>query len=464
MVQSNSIEVIDHFQISPPQGAVPATASIPLSFLDMLWLLCRPMQRLFFYDFPHPIPYLMQNILPSLTTSLSLTLQHFYPFAGNLAYPPPPLKPHIVFTNSDSIPFTVAQTTTVDFNEIIRDHVRDVRELHPLVPKLPPSRSTQDGTRMLPLLAVQLTLFPNLGLCIGFAFQHVAGDGVAFNHFVKFWAFVFRSSELTHVEKWLPCLDRGILKDPREVESHFLKACWEGAPPGDHNIDATQDDSSLADKVRATFRISKENIEKLKRQVSDHTLGQLHASTFTVTSAIIWVALIKTEGYEAGVLPDVDKPCYFDFPVDCRERLEKKVPNNYFGNCVGVCFVPARRGELLGDNGIVVAAKTIGEKIKEFIEGGVLRDAETWLTTWKEMHAEGKSLFSVASSPRLRVYETDFGWGRPKKSEVVHVDSTEAVSISDCRDGGGGVEIGLALTRSKMDVFTVVFEQHLKQM
>jgi hypothetical protein len=67
----------------------------------------------------------------------------------------------------------------------------------------------------------------------------------------------------------------------------------------------------------------------------------------------------------------------------------------------------------------------------------------------------------VSGSPKLDVYETDFGWGKPKKSDVVHHDSSGTISLSDCRDGGSGIEIGLALERSRMNNFMNIFHEQL---
>ncbi|KAK9285951.1 hypothetical protein L1049_025153 [Liquidambar formosana] len=104
----------------------------------------------------------------------------------------------------------------------------------------------------------------------------------------------------------------------------------------------------------------------------------------------------------------------------------------YFGNCLALCFVSAKRAELVGENGVFAAAKAIGRKVKE-LESGVLRGAEKWMSKWKELGEEGR-LVSVAGSPKLLVYDTDFGWGRPKKSEVVHVEVSGTFSLAECRD------------------------------
>ncbi|XVF65666.1 hypothetical protein PTKIN_Ptkin09bG0267900 [Pterospermum kingtungense] len=94
MTQHCSIKVLEQSHVSPPPGSVPAT-SLPLTFFDTLWFSCCHMQRLFFYEFPYPTSHFIKNSLPNLKNSLSLTLQHFFPFAGNLRLPPSPQRLYI---------------------------------------------------------------------------------------------------------------------------------------------------------------------------------------------------------------------------------------------------------------------------------------------------------------------------------------------------------------------------------
>ncbi|KAG5224905.1 coumaroyl-CoA:anthocyanidin O-glucoside-6''-O-coumaroyltransferase [Salix suchowensis] len=410
-LSSGYIKVTDHFRVSPPLGSVPTT-SLPLTFFDYPWLLCRPMERLFFYELPYP-------------NSLSLTLQHFFPLASNLMCPPSPRKPYILFKDGDSIPFTVVEST-LDFDQVIGDQARD----------WPPTRVTSDDTRVVPLLALQVAVFPNSGICIGAKFCHVVADGTAFNHFMKSWASIFRSREdIACLEKsMLPSHDRSGIKDPLELESIFTKQWWNWASSWDYDLGSTRDDQ-LGDKVGVTFTISQTLIERLKG-ARIHICGCM---CFT------WVNLIKSQEKEASDLFDSDEVYHFVFVADCRHRLETKLPETYFGNCLAICFVPVKKRELLGEHGIIIAAKAIGGKVKE-LERGVLLGAEKWISSWKEISEQGR-LVTVAGSPKLRAYETDFGWGRPRKTEVPHVHAS------------GGVEIGLAISKGQMDVFHGIFEQ-----
>ncbi|CAN1832787.1 Malonyl-CoA:anthocyanidin 5-O-glucoside-6''-O-malonyltransferase [Linum perenne] len=54
---------------------------------------------------------------------------------------------------------------------------------------------------------------------------------------------------------------------------------------------------------------------------------------------------------------------------------------------------------------------------------------------------EGLIGVGVAGSPRLGVYDVDFGFGRPNKVEITSIDRTPGMSMTDSRDGSGGIEV-----------------------
>lgn len=91
----------------------------------------------------------------------------------------------------------------------------------------------------------------------------------------------------------------------------------------------------------------------------------------------------------------------------------------------------------------------------------MLRGAENWIPKYASMAK--RRIVIVAGSPRFRLYETDFGWGRPRKTEVVSIDRTEGLYIGDCKDEEGGVvEFGLAMPKLEWLVFASFFEEGLK--
>ncbi|GMY29691.1 Transferase domain-containing protein [Fagus crenata] len=473
MALTYAVKVLEQSHVSPPPGSVPTT-SLPLTFLDIPWFLFSTMQRVFFYELPYPTTnHFTQTILPNLKHSLSLALQLFFPLAAKLRLPPLPHMPHILYTEGDSVLLTIAESRC-DFNHLIGNHARDVRESHPLVPKLlPPAISELDNTQVLPdLLAIQVTVFPNSGISIGITFSHLVADGRAFHHFMKSWACIYRKSigDLTCLDKSvvLPFLSRDVIEieDPNGFKlSSMMKEYWSTWAEVWREGTSPIADSVLSDKVRATFVLSRAQIGRLKSWVSIQYMNNneqetLYVSTFVVVCAIIWVCMIKTEDSEISDLLHNDMLCYFCFVADIRNRHGVAVPATYFGNYLAVCFAQAKRKELMVENGIVTAVKAIGKKVQE-LESGAFREAEKWMSGIKEVLESGPFV-SVAGSPKLGVYETNFGWGRPKKSEVLHIDDSKSISLAESRDEEGGIEVGLALSRSKMENFKAILEQDLQ--
>ncbi|XVF82836.1 hypothetical protein PTKIN_Ptkin16aG0082300 [Pterospermum kingtungense] len=141
-----SVEVIEEVShVCPPPGSVP-TSSLPLTFLDIMFLGSPSggVKGLFFYDFRFSTSHFMQTTLPNLKTFLSLTLRIFFPFAGNLVFPPPPQLSYNLYTENDSLSFVVTESKA-DFNHPIGDHAQHYQEFQAFVPELPPA-STASGT------------------------------------------------------------------------------------------------------------------------------------------------------------------------------------------------------------------------------------------------------------------------------------------------------------------------------
>ncbi|KAJ7960634.1 Anthocyanin 5-aromatic acyltransferase [Quillaja saponaria] len=485
------LKVIDHFQVSPPQGSVP-TSSLPLSFFDFPFLVSSQTRRIFFYEFPYSTNHFLETVIPCLKQSLSLSLQHFFPFAANLVFPTKPKKPHIHYVDdatSSSIPFTVAEST-LDFNHLVADYSRDISDIYPLVPKMPPALALEDDTLLFPLMAIQVTVMSNSGFAIGTNFHHIVGDGMAFHHFMKTWASASNRlirkkapSESREVEEEeegihnsLPIFNDGsMVQDPNGVELCFLNHWWNWGPKVLLMVGSARAGQHLTIdllEVKATFKLDKNHIDKLKHWISHKSqeakekeeLASLRLSTFVVTCALIWICLAKSE--QNTNMENEDEELYhFGFLANCRSRYEfLSIPWTYFGNCVAPGYVTLKRRKLVGENGIVEAAKAIRNKVKELEKDGVLRGAERWLLEGMEK-AKSKHHFVIAGSPKLSVYETDFGWGKPIKSEVIHDRGSVSISLSDCREkNSGGIEVGVGLGRDQMNHFAEIWEQSLRML
>ncbi|KAG8072942.1 hypothetical protein GUJ93_ZPchr0006g46163 [Zizania palustris] len=433
---------------SPPA----AGGVLPLTFFDVPWLFTGPVERVFFYSYPHPVEYSTDHLVPSLVSSLSAALHSFYPLLGCVR----PCQDggggyEFCSTggNEDRVELTVAESSD-DFEELSSGGPRDVGRLYSLVPQLP---RTEDGS--FALAAVQVTVFPGKGLAVGVSIHHVACDDSSFMHFVKTWAGHCRMSVDGDavVVPPLPLLDRGVVADPLGLAARTLDEMRQLAASGPPPPPPAGPPPKL---VMTSFSLSRDRIDKLKQRVTASSNG-VHCSAFTVACAYAWTCLVRVDGSSAG-----KERAHLLFSVECRRRLAPPVPQEYLGNCLRPCFVEVDMGDLLGPDGVVTAAKGIGAAIKG-LDDGVLDGADGWFH--KIMSMVPHRPMSVGGSPRYGVYDTDFGLGRPRKVELVSIDKTPGtVSMAEGSDGQGGIEIGVALPEAEMAQFTSFFSDGWKQL
>ncbi|KAF6173546.1 hypothetical protein GIB67_042676 [Kingdonia uniflora] len=95
------------------------------------------------------------------------------------------------------------------------------------------------------------------------------------------------------------------------------------------------------------------------------------------------------------------------------------------------CFNSATKSDLIGEDGIIVATERI---------------------------------HTAAGSPNLKAYDTNFGWGNPKKVKIASISDTGAISLAERSDGEVEVEVGLALKESEMDDFASIFADTIKSL
>ncbi|XP_057953910.1 phenolic glucoside malonyltransferase 1-like [Malania oleifera] len=454
MAPSPMVTVLEQSRIAPPPAAVTDT-TLRLTFFDLPWLHDPLIHHLFLYEIRHPKTHFIHSIIPTLKYSLSLTLKHYYPLAGNLILPPLSGKPELRYVHGDSVSLTFAECGG-NFNHLTGNHARRVVEFHPLVPYLPTATASSEAI-VGPLMAIRVTLFPNSGICIGFTFRRVTADGSAFTGFIRSWASVSKlgGDAALVAGGSLPFYDRSVVEDPNELESTF----W--AEVGKRKFDGSKFHLQPTENVLATFVMDPTHVNRLKEHVSAQRLNLSHVSSFTVICAYVWSCVVRARA-ESGEEMEENEPEHFVFGADGRALLDPPVPATYFGNCLLRCLATAKRGQLVGEDGVAIAAKVIGEAIRGRLRGeeGVLKGAEKWISEFGALKRE--RVMGVAGSPRFAVYEMDFGWGRPKKSEVVSVDVTGSISLNECRDPEAGLEVGLALPKAKMDAFGTIFANGLK--
>ncbi|XP_058757032.1 malonyl-coenzyme A:anthocyanin 3-O-glucoside-6''-O-malonyltransferase-like [Vicia villosa] len=438
------------------------TTSLPLTFLDLPFAGPKYVERQFFYKFPHPTNHFHQTTLPSIKHSLSLTLQYFFPLVGNLHCPPPPHKPFILCTQNDALTLTVIESSA-DFNNLSSNHhPKSVTDFNHLVPKLTQKIDLDDNdTLIFSLMALQVSFFPNHGICIAISYCHVMDDYFC-NYFMKSWSFIHKKCELVDM-KSLPCFDRQILKDPKGLENILLKGYFEQRKTWKNRflLPSQTIEEEHQDYVKTTIIFTKEEIEGMKRWILKKWKTNYHEieapkflSSFVVTCAFVWATMVKTINRNNN--DDDEKDEYFCFVGDCRERLGYQIPDGYFGNCLTLCFAIVKRKDVKGKYGFVNTVKAIQDAITK-MKNDPLEDAEKWDAMFKKVFMSGNHLL-VSGSPKFNVYETDFEFGNPIKVEMM-MHSSKDISLAESGDKKGGLEVGLISKAEELEHLYSLIEQ-----
>ncbi|CAI0452696.1 unnamed protein product [Linum tenue] len=472
----SATRLVEICRVTPPPEYSSTEISLPLTFFDTIWLKFHPVERIFFYRLSSSATSSPSEfhaaVVPRLKRSLSLALHRFLPLAGNLTWPADADVPLILYSPGDGVSLTIAESAADEFDPLAGDGPRDAILSRAYLPKLCVSKS--NGA----VLALQITLFPSKGFCIGVAAHHAVLDGKSTVMFLKAWAHI--SSKLgscddgdgSLTEELTPFLDRTVVKDPEGIALEDVQA-WMCLCGGQKSLElwpeAVPTDSE-SNQVRATFKLSKQDILRLKQSVmlqlesndSKLEIRPRNLSTFVVTSTYALVCMVKAK----GLVLEEDKKALLIFSADCRSRLEPPLPSNYFGNCVMPFNADLTIGNLIDhEAGITYAAHKLVEVIRE-LEKGVLVGAKGRLARFfgemEERKDEVVIGVGVAGSPRFGVYGVDFGYGRPEKVEITSIDGSSAMSMAESGDGSGGVEVGVVMRRHEMEKFTSFFTDGLK--
>ncbi|KAL3643254.1 hypothetical protein CASFOL_014069 [Castilleja foliolosa] len=450
------VTVVEHSTISPAADSdIPTELSLPVVFFDMLWYDCPANHYVLFFDLPAcSKSHFLDKIVPDLKSSLSLTLAQFLPLSGNIIHPTTPENmPLIRYQYGDSVSFLVSESSA-DFNLLAGNQPRSCGEYYAFAPTLPPPTRSEEYISS-PVLALQVTLFPGQGLCIGFVTHHAVVDASTVASFIRAWALISSSKPGPDVDvirdrlmqaNCLPFYDRRNVTNINGLDSIY----WDLIVVQSCTVEP-QLVKIPTDSVRKTFVLKKDEIDSLKGLVGTHV------SSFSVVCALVWACSARSE------VADDEETEYFGFAADCRARLKCAMPENYFGNCVALVKAELKHGEVKkgGPDGFVRAAKAIAETIKEKVynENGILCGAEKWPEEFGKLI--GKRQYGVAGSPRFDFYAADYGWGKAKKFEALSIDGGAALSLCKSRDFEGGLEIGLSKPIAQMDAFSRVYTELL---
>ncbi|KAF2944834.1 hypothetical protein DAI22_02g172200 [Oryza sativa Japonica Group] len=415
--------------------------ALPLTYLDAKWLHFKPVERLFLYRLAPGAA--VHGVLSHLADSLSRALRAFYPLAGRIRLAPGKTDRYELFYQpGDAVAFTVAEHDGAGVDELATDDPREVATITPLVPALP-----RGGA----VLAVQATVLLGLRpaaprvLALGVTVHHAACDGASSTHFLHTWA-ASACAAGGNVPPEPPVMDHSFIVDRKDIHDLFA------APRAQKGFDSPD----AMDRLVATYALSSAQLQSIKDAVAGEAARRGVVPPPRCTYGVMWLCHLRaTHGHNNdGGHDDGGGRAYFLFVTDHRRRMEGRVPSRYFGNCVGPCYASMPRmaaATATVTDGVFTACSAVAAAIDEAVHG----ETGYW-ERYPERIVEARrdgAPFSVAGSPRFRVYDVDFGFGTPAKVEIASVAKTGAMSVAEGRGGSGGIEVGIALPPEHMGRF-----------
>ncbi|XP_077252069.1 malonyl-CoA:anthocyanidin 5-O-glucoside-6''-O-malonyltransferase-like [Tasmannia lanceolata] len=419
--------------VSPPLETNPELAPIKLSFFDVKFIFVFPITSVLFYQTDVS---LFPSFVLKLKKSLSQALKHFRPIAGKLIYSLSSTELEIDCTDS-SVVFIEAESD-IDMLELAGEEMHNILVFRSLVPEM-------DTTKLpAPLLSVQVTCFTGGGVAIGTSIHHVAMDGLSAWCFFRSWAEMCRTGD-PNVGPDIWC-DRSLFRDSfgLEISRHYLERVAPALP----ELPIFGAPIPEPQLIRRTFTLTSTNTHFLKTlAMHGNDNGGVPISTFVAVSAHSWVCNLRAKG------ANNEEDCCLMLAVDQRRHFAPLMPKaEYFGNCITFCIVRAKGHQVYGQDGFEFSVRAIQKAIREAVEEP-LKDCKKWAELFFNLPSV---MMNIAGSPRFDVYKTDFGLGRPRRMEIVSMNTEGFVGLVDAREGGG-VQVSVTLSPLHMDKFASLF-------
>ncbi|KAF9622882.1 hypothetical protein IFM89_035115 [Coptis chinensis] len=395
------------------------------------------------FDLPYVTFYYNQKLLlykgadfedavAKLKEGLGVVLEEFYPLAGKLGKDEEGVLRVEYEDENAGVEVAEAVAEDVDIAELAKEDASSI--LQQIIPCT--NVMNLEGLHR-PLLAVQITKLKD-GLAIGCAFNHAILDGNSTWHFMSSWAEICRGSTTISVP---PFHDRAKARNtrvkldlPESAEAHekSIESNGEAKPA-----------PRLREKI---FRFSETAVSKIKSEVNSNITTKTF-TTFQSLGVHLWRCVSR-----ARQLKNEDYTVFAVF-MDCRKRVDPPMPNSYFGNLIQAVFTVTAAGLLLA-NPPEFGATMLQNVIESHDAKAINKRSEDWESAPKLFRYSDAGINPVAigSSPRFRVYDVDFGFGKP---EAVRSGSNNKfdgmVYLYQGLGGGKGIDVEITLEAEAME-------------
>ncbi|XVF50860.1 hypothetical protein PTKIN_Ptkin04bG0137600 [Pterospermum kingtungense] len=413
-------------------GKIMGRKECQLVTFDLPYLAFYYNQKLLFYKGGE-----FEEKVEKLKDGLRVVLEEFYQLGGKLGKDEEGVFRVDYDDDMDGVEVLEATAEGISVDELAADE--GTSSLKDLIP--------HNGVLNLeglhrPLLSVQLTKLKD-GLAMGCAFNHAILDGTSTWHFMSSWAQICNGSNSISVS---PFLERTKARNTRVKMDLSLPPNPLTSSNGDADADATKQGPLLREKL---FRFSEAAIDKVKSKVNSNipSDGSKPFSTFQSLAVHIW-----QHATQARNLKPEDYTVFTVF-ADCRKRVDPPMPDSYFGNLIQAIFTVTAAGLLLA-NPPEFGASIIQKAIEAHNAKAIDERNKEWEAAPKifQFKDAGVNCVAVGSSPRFKVYDVDFGWGKP---EGVRSGSNNRfdgmVYLYQGKSGGRSIDVEITLEAEAME-------------
>ncbi|CAO2819638.1 unnamed protein product [Amaranthus hypochondriacus] len=398
-----------------------------------------------------------QKFLDTLKESLSFTLIHFYPLAGQFVTKIDSNKHQsIIYIDCKKGPgakFIYAKASGLELDDILLSN-----DVHPLIRSFfDHDKAVNHDGHFRSLLSIQVTELDD-GIFIGCSINHAVLDGTSYWNFWNVWSNIHKnlsasassssssssssySVYFTHNlpvhDRWFP--DGKIISLPFKHPNEFIDR-YE-SPPHREKI----------------FHFSSKCIANLKKKANYHQpnesrprQGPNEISSFQALCALIWRAMVRANKL------DVNEVTYCSLLTNNRHRLNPPLNPYYFGTCISAVTASTEVGELL-EHDLGWVANLVHESVVNHTNESVHDFYKEWMKdSFVYKHATLYDVNSITfeNSPRFDMYGNEFGVGKPVA--VRNGGGNKSVGVVNAFpgcEGNGSVDLEICLPFDSMSVF-----------
>ncbi|CAL1377562.1 unnamed protein product [Linum trigynum] len=465
-MSSLNVRIVSEETIKPSSPTPPHLRIHKLSCMDQA-SPPRYMPALFSYPTNHDSSQTSSQteVLEKLRSSLSTTLNHYYPFAGRFRDDGVSVE-----CNGHGVPFVVASVEgdNADMSSVLESPDED--RLVQLIPCHPQQRLTDTNGELF-LLAVRVNFFKCGGIAVAICAWHGVADASSLCCFAQAWAAICRGDPRVYGLLKGAVVDCSSLFPPQDSLSRGAMLNYHKQPSDSNNSSSQTAAVSVAAATsmvivkRFVFPGSK--ITALRERIMISS-GSRRLTRVEAISSLFWTATIRVAEQKRKEKKEEGHRFHSAvMVVNIRTRTSPPLPDVCMGNLIQPTVAvkwpmndSGKKATLAGEDEETLLlgglARKLGDAVRtvnpEHLKQLHENDSEGYLALTKSFAEEyaKEDFIMISSSCRYPFYQTDFGFGRPSSVQGFS-RSNKTVVLLDARDGEG-IEAWVTLDKDDMSM------------